>query len=58
MAFGDRDELACYEDGRETELTGREADELYALLEFLQAIGAQVAFVAHVETTLIGDDTA
>lgn len=46
-------EKAVYRDGRETELTGREADALYAPFEFLQAIGAEIAFVGEVETNLI-----
>lgn len=46
-------EKAVYTDGRETDLTGREADALYAPFEFLQAIGAEIAFVGEVETNLI-----
>ncbi|MBW2586169.1 MAG: hypothetical protein JRD92_04395 [Deltaproteobacteria bacterium] len=46
-------EKADYADGRETDLTGREADALYAPLEFLAAIGAQIVFVADVEANLI-----
>ena len=46
-------EKADYADGRETDLTGREADALYAPFEFLQEIGAQIAFVANVESNLI-----
>lgn len=49
-------ELAVYPDGRETDLTGREADDLYAPLEFLEAIGAEVAFVGEVENNLISLD--
>ena len=41
-------EVAEYRDGRETSLTGREANSLYAPVEFLQAIGAQPAFTAEV----------
>ncbi len=49
-------ERADYLDGRETNLTGREADALYAPLEFLDAIGAEIVFVAEVETNLpLGD---
>ncbi|MEO1171512.1 MAG: hypothetical protein AAFX94_05595, partial [Myxococcota bacterium] len=32
-------EMAVYADGRETDLTGREADALYAPTEYLEAIG-------------------
>jgi len=46
-------EKADYADGRETDLTGREADALYAPLEFLAAIGAEIVFVADVEANLI-----
>lgn len=41
-------EQAVYADGRETDLTGREANELYSPSEFLQAIGAKIAFQAEV----------
>jgi hypothetical protein len=46
-------EKADYRDGRETDLTGREADALYAPLEFLKEIGAKIVFVTDVETNLI-----
>ncbi len=48
-------EKACYVDGRESDLTGEEADELYAPLEFLTAIGAEVRFVAADPTAILGD---
>ncbi len=51
MRFRDR---AVYADGRETELTGREANELYAPIEFLSAIGAYPVFVSDVERQLLG----
>lgn len=50
-------EEACYRDGRETDLTGREANDLYQPIPFLAEIGAQPVFVAEAETTLIGDGT-
>lgn len=50
-------ERAQYADGRETDLTGREADALYAPLDFLQAIGARVVFVSDVDMQIDGDDT-
>lgn len=51
-------EQADYIDGRETDLTGREADALYAPLEFLEAIGAAPVFISEVETNLpLGDGT-
>jgi hypothetical protein len=46
-------EKADYADGRETDLTGREADALYAPFEFLAEIGAEIVFAADVETNLI-----
>ncbi|MEM7434176.1 MAG: hypothetical protein AAF436_03420 [Myxococcota bacterium] len=49
-------EKADYADGRETDLTGREADALYEPLEFLEAIGAIVVFVGEVDDTLISSD--
>ena len=50
-------ERADYRDGRETNLTGREADALYQPLPFLLEIGAEPVFVADVEIQLIGDET-
>ncbi|MEM7136572.1 MAG: hypothetical protein AAF500_08335 [Myxococcota bacterium] len=47
---------AVYADGRETDLTGREADALYQPIEFLDAIGAEVVFVAEVDENLISLD--
>lgn len=46
-------ERALYPDGRESNLTGREADELYAPFEFLRAIGAEIVFATDVESNLI-----
>jgi hypothetical protein len=50
-------ERAQYADGRETDLTGREADALYSPFDFLQAIDARLAFVADVDTQIDGDET-
>ena len=50
-------EHAEYPDGRETDLTGREANMLYAPLEFLAAIGARIAFSSEVDLQIDGDDT-
>ncbi|MEM9728145.1 MAG: hypothetical protein AAF997_06135 [Myxococcota bacterium] len=47
---------AVYADGRETDLTGREADALYTPIEFLEAIGAEVAFTAEVDENLVSLD--
>lgn len=49
-------EKAVYPDGRETGLSGREADALYAPFEFLNEIGAEIVFVAEVESRLISSD--
>lgn len=49
-------ELAQYADGRETDLTGREANALYSPLEFLEAIGAKIVFQAEVKDTVEGID--
>lgn len=52
MRYRDR---ADYADGRDTELTGREADDLYAPLDVLADIGAQVVFFGDVTDQLLGD---
>ena len=49
-------EWAEYPDGRDTDLTGREANALYAPSEFLQAIGARAVFYAEVHDQIDGDD--
>jgi hypothetical protein len=49
-------ERAVYPDGRDTDLTGREANALYSPVEFLQAIGARPVFVAEVDDQIDGDD--
>jgi len=49
-------EWAVYADGRETDLTGREANALYAPIEYLQAIGARVVFNTEVHNQIDGDD--
>ncbi len=47
-------ELADYADGRESTLTGREADDIYAPLGPLQAVGAMPAFAADVIAQPVG----
>jgi pimeloyl-ACP methyl ester carboxylesterase len=49
-------EWAEYPDGRETDLTGREANALYSPVEFLTAIGARVVFMTEVDNQIDGDD--
>lgn len=46
---------AEYADGRETTLTGIEADDVYAPIAELAAVGAEIVFVANVDTQLLGD---
>ena len=47
---------ADYTDGRESAISGREADDIYAPLDVLADIGAEVVFVADVDQQLLGDD--
>ena len=51
-------EQAVYADGRETDLTGREANALYSPTEYLEAIGARVVFYTEVDDQIDGDDIA
>ena len=48
-------ETADYADGRESSISGREADDRYAPLGPLAAVGAAPVFVADVETQLLGE---
>lgn len=48
-------ETADYTDGREVSISGREADDIYAPLDVLSEIGAEVVFVADVDQQLLGD---
>jgi len=49
-------EQAEYPDGRDTDLTGREANALYAPVEFLAAIGARQVFYSEVDNQIDGDE--
>lgn len=51
-------DVAQYADGRETTLSGRDADDLYAPIGPLAAVGAQIVFLATVEDQLLGDAPA
>ncbi|MEM7273083.1 MAG: hypothetical protein AAF547_08400 [Actinomycetota bacterium] len=51
-------ERAEYADGRETTLTGREADDRYTPLGPLAAVGAEIVFVAEVEDRFLGEQPA
>ena len=48
-------ERADYADGGERSISGREADDLYAPLDVLADIGAEVVFAADVDQQLLGD---
>lgn len=50
-------ERADYADGRESTISGREADDLYTPLESLAGVGAEIVFAADAEQQLLGDDT-
>lgn len=52
MRYRDR---ADYADGRPTDLSGRDADDLYAPLDTLADIGAEVVFFGEVEDQLLGE---
>ena len=47
---------AEYADGRASDISGREADDLYAPLGPLAAIGAEVVFAADVVDQFLGDE--
>jgi hypothetical protein len=48
-------DVAQYADGRESTISGQEADDLYAPIGPLTAVGAQIVFLATVDTQLLGD---
>jgi hypothetical protein len=48
-------EVADYSDGSGAAISGREADDRYAPLESLRAIGAEPVFFADVDSQLLGD---
>lgn len=52
MRYRDR---ADYADGRSSELSGQEADDLYAPLDTLADLGAEVVLFGEVEDQLLGD---
>lgn len=53
MRYRDR---AVYADGRESKLTGREADDRYAPFGPLRSVGAELVFLSDVEAQFIGED--
>ncbi len=50
-------EVADYADGRETSISGQEADDLYSPLDSLAAVGARPVFFGDVDQQLLGDST-
>jgi len=48
-------EVADYADGRESAISGREADDLYTPRESLAAVGAEIVFAGDVDQQLLGD---
>jgi len=52
MKYRDR---ADYPDGRDDDISGREADDRYTPLEALAAVGAEIVFVGDVERQFLGD---
>ncbi len=50
-------EVADYSDGRESTISGQEADDIYSPLESLIAVGAAPVFFGEVDQQLLGDGT-
>ncbi|MEM9954465.1 MAG: hypothetical protein AAF846_22845 [Chloroflexota bacterium] len=50
-------EVAVFPDGRETDLTGREANALYSPTEFLAAIGARPVYIGDVTSDITGEES-
>ena len=48
---------ADYLDGRESAISGREADDIYTPAESLAAVGAEIVFAGDVDQQLLGDET-
>ena len=48
-------EVADYTDGRESTISGQEADDIYTPIESLSAIGAEIVFAGQVDQQLLGD---
>ena len=49
-------ERADYADGRESTISGMEADDLYAPYAALDGVGAEIVFVGTVDTQFLNDD--
>lgn len=50
-------DVADYADGRETTISGQQADDIYSPIESLRAVGAEIVFFGDVDQQLLGDDT-
>ena len=50
-------EVADYADGRESTISGRQADDIYPPIESLRTVGAEIVFFGDVDQQLLGDDT-
>ena len=50
-------EVADYADGRESTISGRDADDIYTPLESLAAVGAELVFAGDVDQQPLGDET-
>ena len=49
-------ESADYQDGQESQISGRQADDIYSPVDVLAKIGAELVFIAEVEEQLLGKD--
>ena len=49
-------ESADYQDGQQSQISGRQADDIYSPVEVLAKIGAELVFIAEVEEQLLGKD--
>ena len=49
-------EAADYQDGQQSQISGREADDIYSPVDVLAKIGAELVFVADVDQQLLGED--
>ena len=49
-------EAADYQDGQQSQISGREADDIYSPVDVLAKIGAELVFVADVDQQLLGKD--
>ena len=49
-------ESADYQDGQESQISGRQADDIYSPVDVLAKIGAELVFVAEVDEQLLGED--